>query len=55
MEVLPETYNLVRENNKILFVEHQRCMVYDLINISPYYNCGRFGHNGKSEKIDKYA
>ena len=47
MEVLPETYKLIRENDKRLFVGHQRCMVYDLINISPCYNCGRLGHNGK--------
>ena len=47
MEVLPETYKLLRENDKRLFVGHQRCMVYDLINISPCYNCGRLCHNGK--------
>ena len=47
IEVLPETYKLIRENDKRLFVGHQRCMVYDLINISPCYNCGRLGHNGK--------
>ena len=41
MKALPETYKLVRENDKRLFVGHQRCMVYDLINISPCYNCGR--------------
>ena len=27
MGVLPETYNLVRENNKRLFVGHQRYMI----------------------------
>ena len=47
MELLLETYKLVRENSKRMFVGHQRCMVYDQINISPCYNCGRIGHNRK--------
>ena len=41
MEVLPETYKLVRENDKRLFVGHQRCMVYDLINISPCWETSK--------------
>ena len=55
MELLPETYKLVRENSKRLFVGHQRCMVYDQINISPCYNYGRIGHNGKNAGTNRYA
>ena len=46
MEVLLETYKLVRENDKRLFLR-QRCMVYVIINIALCYNCGRLSHNGK--------
>lgn len=44
MEVTPEIYKYLREN-KGVFIGHQRCRVYDLINITPCYNCARYGHS----------
>ena len=46
MEVTAELYKIIKENDDKIFVGHQRCKVYDLINVKPCFNCGRFGHNG---------
>ncbi|XP_015601036.1 uncharacterized protein LOC107270492 [Cephus cinctus] len=45
MEVSPEIYKNIRESNNKIFVGHQCCKAYDLINVNPCFNCGRFGHN----------
>lgn len=47
MEVPAEIYKIIRERDNRIFVGHQRCVVYDQINITTCYNCGRLGHNGK--------
>ena len=46
MEIPPEICKRIRETGKRLFIGHQRCMVYDQINITLCSNCGRLGHNG---------
>lgn len=45
MEVSPDLYKFIRENNNKVFVGYQCCKAYDLINVSPCYNCGRHGHS----------
>lgn len=52
MEVTPDIYKYIRENKNKVFVGHQYCKVYDLINITPCYNCGRFGHNASKCRND---
>lgn len=46
MEVSSDIYKNIRVNNNKVFIGWQCCRVYDLVNIKPCYNCGRFGHNG---------
>ena len=45
MEVTAEIYKFIRENGSKVFVGHQYCKTYDLINLSPCYNCARYGHS----------
>ena len=45
MEITSEIYKFIRENGNKIFVGHQRCKIYDLINLNPCYNCARYGHN----------
>lgn len=46
VELAPELYTHVRENNSRIYVGHQRCRAYDDLNVSPCYKCGRYGHSG---------
>lgn len=50
MEVPAAIYKLIREKHNRIFVGHQRCIVYDHINVTTCYNCGRLGHSGKKCK-----
>ena len=52
MEVTPEIYKYLRENNNRIFIGHECCRVYDLINITPCFNCGRYGHNASKCRND---
>lgn len=45
-EVPPEIYKSIMQNGSRIYVGFQCCKVYDFINISPCYNCGRVGHSG---------
>ena len=55
MEVPSEICKLIREKNNRIFIGHQRCIVYDLINITTCFNCGRLGHNGKNAGTKQHA
>lgn len=46
IEVTGEIYKYIRENNNKIYVGHQKCLVYDVIDVKPCYNCGRYGHKG---------
>lgn len=46
MAVTPEMHKHIRENKDRIFVGHQNCRVYDVINVKPCYKCCRFGHSG---------
>ncbi|XP_032455624.1 uncharacterized protein LOC100115309 isoform X1 [Nasonia vitripennis] len=54
LEVTAEIYKHIRESKNRIFVGYQNCRVYDDLNLQPYFNCGRFGHNGNkcfNEKV----
>ena len=46
VEVSPEIYKQIKDNNYRVFIGHQCCRAYDIFNVKPCYKCGRFGHNG---------
>lgn len=46
MEVTSDLHKHIKENKNRLFVGYQNCRVFDVINVKPCYNCGRFGHSG---------
>ena len=50
VEVSPEIYKQIRDNNYRVFIGHQCCRAYDIFNVKPCYKCGRFGHNGSQCK-----
>ena len=56
IEVPSEVYKIIREcyNNKI-YIEYQNCKIHDLINIKPWYKCGRFGHNSIKCTNDNFS
>ena len=50
MEVTPELHNHIKVNKNKLFVGHQICRIYDVINVKPCQNCGGFSHNARKCK-----
>lgn len=46
VELPPDLYKHIREHKNKVFIGHQCCRTFDLININPCFNCGRYGHNG---------
>ena len=47
MEVTAQMHKQIKENNNKLFVVHQSCTVFDVINVKPCFKCGRVGHNSE--------
>ena len=47
IEVSAVIYKHIRETKNKIYVGHQKCMVYDVINVKPCFNCDRFGHKSK--------
>lgn len=47
IEVSADIYKIIRENNNKIFVGHQKCISYDIIDVKPCLNCGIFGHKAK--------
>lgn len=45
-EVSGTLHKNIKENKERLFVGHQNCRVYDVINFKPCFKCGQFKHNG---------
>lgn len=47
LEVTPNIYKYIKENNNKMFVGYQNCRVFDIINTTPCNSCSRFGHSAK--------
>lgn len=46
LEVPPEIYTFIKNTDNKIYVGHQRCRIFDDLNISQCTKCSRFGHNG---------
>ena len=47
IEVTSKIYKYIKDNKSRLFVGHQSCRVYDIINTTPCNKCLRSGHSSK--------
>ena len=47
IEATADIHRHIRENNNKIYVGHQKCVAYDVIDVKPCYICGRYGHKGK--------
>ena len=47
IEVTSSIYKHIKENKNRLFVDHQSCRVFDIINTIPCKKCARFSHSSK--------
>ena len=45
LEVPPNFYKNIRENNNKVFAGFESCRVFDVINVKSCANCAGFGHN----------
>lgn len=43
--IIEVLYKMISDNKNRVFIGHQSCKVWDLINIKPCLKCGRFGHS----------
>ena len=53
IEVTSNIYKYIKDNKSRLFVGHQSCTVYDIINTTPCNKCSKFGHG--SQKCENSA
>ena len=53
LETTPEIYEHIAENKFRVHIGYQNCRVLDDLNLTPCYNCGRFGHSGRRCKNSK--
>ena len=47
IEVTSNIYKHIKDNKSRIFVGHQSCRAFDLINTTPCNKCARFGHSSK--------
>ena len=47
IEVTSSIYKHIKENKNRLFIGHESCGVFDIINTIPCNKCARFGHSSK--------
>ena len=46
VEVDPESFSIIMKHKKI-FIEWERCKVFEHLNINQFYNCNGYNHNSK--------
>lgn len=49
-----DLYKSVRNNNNRIFIGHQRCRAFNILNVKPCFKCGRYYHkSGKCPEENK--
>lgn len=46
IEIPADIYKYIRDNKNRIYIGHQKCVAFDIIDIKPCFNCGRYGHKG---------
>lgn len=47
IETTADVHKYIRENNNKIYVGHEKCIAYDVIDVKPCYVCGQYSHKGK--------
>lgn len=50
IEVSPEIYNIIVNSGYKIYIGYQCCKMYDVINLSLCFKCGRLNHSSKNCK-----
>ena len=53
IETTAEIYKQIVDNKFRVHVGYQNCRAFDDLNLTPCFNCGRFGHSGRNCRNDK--